>query len=64
MTKTTILAVVSALTATSAFAHGDHGAGIETVAHLALSADHMLGAVVGALVTLAVVFGLKRLRKS
>ncbi|MEL7214155.1 MAG: hypothetical protein AAGK92_15945 [Pseudomonadota bacterium] len=63
MTKTTITATALTLAAAPAFAHGDHGTGLETVAHFVLSADHMLGAVVGSVLTLAVVFGVKWLRK-
>lgn len=63
MTKT-ILSAVLIVAAAPALAHGDHGTGLETVAHLALSADHLLGAVVGAGVTLAVVLGVKWLRRA
>lgn len=64
MTKTTLTAAALSVAAVPALAHGDHGSGLETVAHFALSADHLLGAVVGAGLTLAVVFAVKWLRRA
>ncbi|WP_224824871.1 hypothetical protein [Cognatishimia sp. MH4019] len=64
MTKTTLTTIALMTAAAPALAHGDHGTGLETVLHFALSADHLLGAVVGAVLTLVVIGGLKWLRRA